>query len=49
MCLCSRVSRGFLIACLTALALAAFTRYQAAHAASQPAVDAAVAVEQVAH
>ena len=48
MCLCSRVSRGFLIACLTVIALAAFTRYQAAHAASQPAVAASIPVEQIA-
>jgi hypothetical protein len=46
--LCSRVSQGFLIACLTAIALAAVTRYQAAHAAGLSAA-APVAIEQIAH
>jgi|GEM_PF-5273961 len=46
MCLCSRVSQGFLIACLTAIALAAFTRYQAAHATSLPTVKP-TAIEQI--
>jgi len=47
MCLCSRVSQGFLIACLTVIALAAVTRYQAAHAASLSSV-APTAIEQTA-
>jgi hypothetical protein len=47
MCLCSRVSRGFLIACLTAIALAAFTRYQAAHADTAAAAEVSKAIEQI--
>jgi len=46
MCLCSRVSQGFLIACLTVIALAAVTRYQAAHADSLSAT-APIAIEQL--
>lgn len=48
MCLCSRVSQGFLIACLTVVALAAFTRYQSAHAHTMTTNAATILMERVA-